>query len=482
MAAVRNKRELNASVRGALDAIKMYKSDVKEELREYKKLARIVRDTRDAYEKTRIAAERRGSSRNEKRNARAEESYRFARLEYDRVSTRIDTTLGFIEREYSKLIDAYRSLSNIKRAERVHREYDEYREGVLKLMEKSGEADGYVPIIDTPEKTLDEDGPDGEPAPALAPAPDPAPSVRPAAVSSTVTSVTVAPVTIDVTPIVERAIDSVIERLDAGLTKKIEEYIKGFNIPSDGYTPGRQKIDTFCVTGAYRQRIYNFLRKEIAAGRQAYIICSMVEQNDTIPDDRAAATAYAAMLSEQVFPDLHVACVHGRMKSKEKDKVMSAFAAGEIDILVSTTVVEVGVDVPNSTVMVVEDADRFGLSQLHQLRGRVGRGQHKSYCILISDNKNDDTRQRLSVMAKTSDGFKIAEEDLKLRGPGDFFGQRQHGLPTLKVADLSCDMALLKEAQGAAHELLRIDPELAHHHTTAQRIKELFDASAEMMN
>ena len=250
----------------------------------------------------------------------------------------------------------------------------------------------------------------------------------------------------------------------------------------DELPPGRQKIDTFSVTGAYRERIYNFLRKEIAAGRQAYVICSMVEQNDTIPDDRAAATAYAEMLSTKVFPDLRVACVHGRMKPKEKDKVMSAFSSGEVDILVSTTVVEVGVDVPNATVMVIEDADRFGLSQLHQLRGRVGRGQHKSYCILISDNKNEDTRQRLKVMAQTSDGFKIAEEDLRLRGPGDFFGQRQHGLPSLKVADLSCDMALLKEAQNAAHELLRIDPELTHHRATAQRIEELFEANSEMMN
>ena len=250
----------------------------------------------------------------------------------------------------------------------------------------------------------------------------------------------------------------------------------------DELPPGRQKIDTFSVTGAYRERIYNFLRKEIAAGRQAYIICSMVERNDEIPDDRAAVTEYTKHLQEQVFPDLRVACVHGRMKPKEKDAVMSAFAAGETDILVSTTVVEVGVDVPNSTVMVVEDADRFGLSQLHQLRGRVGRGEHKSYCILISDNKNEDTRQRLKVMAKTSDGFKIAEEDLRLRGPGDFFGQRQHGLPALKIADLSCDASLLKEAQDAAHALLRIDPQLNAHPETAKRISELFEASAEMMN
>ena len=174
----------------------------------------------------------------------------------------------------------------------------------------------------------------------------------------------------------------------------------------DELPPGRQKIDTFAVTEAYRQRIYRFLAKEIAAGRQAYIICSMVEENE--PDGRKAATEYARMLQAEVFPDLRVACVHGRMKPKEKDAVMASFSSGETHILVSTTVVEVGVDVPNATVMVIEDADRFGLSQLHQLRGRVGRGRHKSYCILISDNRNEETRARLKVMTQTGDGFKIA--------------------------------------------------------------------------
>ncbi len=250
----------------------------------------------------------------------------------------------------------------------------------------------------------------------------------------------------------------------------------------DELPPGRQKIDTFAVPGSYHQRVYNFLRKEIAAGRQAYIICSMVEENDAIPDDRKAATEYAAMLQTQVFPDLRVACVHGRMKSKEKDRVMAAFANRETDILVSTTVVEVGVDVPNATVMVVEDADRFGLSQLHQLRGRVGRGQYKSYCILISDNRAEETRARLKVMTKTADGFRIAEEDLRLRGPGDFFGQRQHGLPALKVADLSCDVALLKEAQTAAERLLERDPELKDAPVTAQRIELLFTAGGDTLN
>ena len=250
----------------------------------------------------------------------------------------------------------------------------------------------------------------------------------------------------------------------------------------DELPPGRQKIDTFSVTGAYRERFQNFVRKEIAAGRQAYIICSMVEKTDTVPDERKAVTEYAKHLQESVFPDLRVACVHGRMKPREKDAVMAAFSAGETDILVSTTVVEVGVDVPNATVMVVEDADRFGLSQLHQLRGRVGRGEHKSYCILVSDNKNEETRERLKVMTKTTDGFKIAEEDLRLRGPGDFFGERQHGLPAMKVADLSCDMALLKEAQTAAEELLRRDPLLAKYPATARRVAEMFESRTGAMN
>ena len=161
---------------------------------------------------------------------------------------------------------------------------------------------------------------------------------------------------------------------------------------------------------------------------------------------------------------------------------MAAFAAGETHILVSTTVVEVGVDVPNATVMVIEDADRFGLSQLHQLRGRVGRGKHKSYCILVSDNQNEETRSRLRVMTQTGDGFKIAEEDLRLRGPGDFFGQRQHGLPALKVADLSCDMNLLKEAQAAAEKLLERDPQLHSHSVTALRVQQMFSLSADAMN
>ena len=250
----------------------------------------------------------------------------------------------------------------------------------------------------------------------------------------------------------------------------------------DELPPGRQKVDTFAVGEAYRQRVYAFLRKLIQEGRQAYIICPMVERNDAFPDDRKAVTEYAEMLRAQVFPDLQVSYVHGKMKPKEKESVMAAFAAGETDILVSTTVVEVGVDVPNAAVMLIENAERFGLSQLHQLRGRVGRGQHKSYCILLSDNQSQETRARLNVMTHTSDGFRIAEEDLRLRGPGDFFGQRQHGLPSMKIADLSCDMALLKEAQGAAEGLLARDPDLASCPLTAARVRELFGGSRDAMN
>ena len=250
----------------------------------------------------------------------------------------------------------------------------------------------------------------------------------------------------------------------------------------DELPPGRKPVDTFAVSSSYHERIYAFLRKHIADGRQAYIVCSQVSESEDQQDERKAVTEYAKMLQEQVFPDLKVAFVHGKMKAKEKDAVMTAFANRETDILVSTTVIEVGVDVPNAAVMVVENAERFGLSQLHQLRGRVGRGQHQSYCILISDNQNEETKARLKVMTKTTDGFKIAEEDLRLRGPGDFFGVRQHGLPGLRIADIGCDTKLLREAQEAAESLLAADPELTRHPATAERITELFTQNADALN
>ena len=244
----------------------------------------------------------------------------------------------------------------------------------------------------------------------------------------------------------------------------------------DELPPGRQRVDTVAVGEKYRRRLNGFIHKQVAEGHQVFIVCPLVEENGETQDERKAVTAYAQHLQQQVFPDLRVSVLHGRMKPREKEKVMAAFAAGESDILVSTTVVEVGVDVPNATLMVVENADRFGLSQLHQLRGRVGRGQAKSYCVLLSDVQNDDTKRRLKALTQTSDGFRIAEEDLKLRGPGDFFGSRQHGLPTLKAADLSCDMPLLAEARDAAQQLLAGDPLLTRpeHAVLRRRVQALF--------
>ena len=205
----------------------------------------------------------------------------------------------------------------------------------------------------------------------------------------------------------------------------------------DELPPGRTPVQTFVVGEDKRQRMYGFVRKLVGEGRQAYIVCPAVEEGEDEGAGLKAAASYARSLQTEVFPDLRVGLVHGKMKPREKDAVMTAFAGGELDVLVSTTVIEVGVDVPNAALMVVENADRFGLSQLHQLRGRVGRGRHQSYCVLVTSTRNPDSRARLKVLTKTTDGFQIAEEDLKLRGPGDFFGQRQHGLPQLRIADLA---------------------------------------------
>ena len=184
----------------------------------------------------------------------------------------------------------------------------------------------------------------------------------------------------------------------------------------------------------------------------------------------------------EAFPELKVACVHGRMKPKDKDAVMASFVSGEANVLVSTTVIEVGVDVPNACLMVVENAERFGLSQLHQLRGRVGRGSHKSWCILVSDAEGEEVRARLDILCKTNDGFKVAEEDLRLRGPGDFFGSRQSGLPEMHVADLGGDAQVLQRAQQAALRLLETDPGLREHPALRERVNRLFHDSADSFN
>ena len=212
--------------------------------------------------------------------------------------------------------------------------------------------------------------------------------------------------------------------------------------------PGREAVDTFLVGESYRARVNAFIRKQVAEGHQCFVVCPAVEESEDL--GIKAATVWAETLQKTVFPDLRIALLHGQMRGAEKEEAMAAFARGEADVMVATTVIEVGVDVPNATLMVIEDADRFGLSQLHQLRGRVGRGKAKSYCILTSHNKNPETLQRLKALCKTTDGFKIAEEDLALRGPGDFFGSRQSGLPTFRVANLSYDLQTLKDAQTAS--------------------------------
>lgn len=224
----------------------------------------------------------------------------------------------------------------------------------------------------------------------------------------------------------------------------------------DELPPGRQPIETYYVTGKLRARAFTYVKKHLDEGRQGYVVCPLVEEGD---EDIAAAESYAENLSKGFFNGYKVGLLHGKMKPKQKDEVMSRFVSGEIQLLIATTVIEVGVDVPNAVIMVIENAERFGLSQLHQLRGRIGRGQYKSTCILISDAKTDGVKKRMEIMTKTTDGFKIADEDLKMRGPGDFFGARQHGLPNMKMASLT-DSELLTEAHRFASALLADDPEL----------------------
>ena len=250
----------------------------------------------------------------------------------------------------------------------------------------------------------------------------------------------------------------------------------------DELPPGRESVDTFLVGESYRARINAFIRKQVSEGHQCFVVCPAVEENEDL--GIKAATVWAETLQKTVFPDLRIALLHGQMKGAEKEEAMAAFARGEADVMVATTVIEVGVDVPNATLMVIEDADRFGLSQLHQLRGRVGRGKAKSYCILTSHNRNEETIKRLKALCKTTDGFKIAEEDLALRGPGDFFGQRQSGLPTFRVANLSYDLATLKEAQSASAQWIETYgtsdmPEAA---ALRERIGDLFQRAEGTMN
>ena len=250
----------------------------------------------------------------------------------------------------------------------------------------------------------------------------------------------------------------------------------------DELPPGREPVDTFLVGESYRPRINAFIRKQVSEGHQCFVVCPAVEENEEL--GIKAASVWADTLQQTVFPDLRIALLHGQMKGAEKEAAMASFARGEADVMVATTVIEVGVDVPNATLMVIEDADRFGLSQLHQLRGRVGRGKAKSYCILTTHNRNPETLQRLKALCKTADGFKIAEEDLRLRGPGDFFGSRQSGLPAFRVADLGCDLAAMKDAQQASADWIDAygTSDTPEANALRQRIGDLFARSEGTMN
>lgn len=240
----------------------------------------------------------------------------------------------------------------------------------------------------------------------------------------------------------------------------------------DELPPGRQEIRTDVVDSRYHKRLYKFIKDAIARGEQCYIVCPAVEENET---NIKSAEELADELANGEFKGYNLGILHGKMKPKDKEAIMKSFASGKVSLLVATTVVEVGVDVPNATIMVIENAERFGLSTLHQLRGRVGRGNKKSYCVLVSDAKGETARERLMTMKKYSDGFKIADTDLKLRGPGDFFGSRQHGLPELKIADMVEDMDTLQNAQECAKSILRNDFSLSNHPALKKQMNKMFE-------
>ena len=246
----------------------------------------------------------------------------------------------------------------------------------------------------------------------------------------------------------------------------------------DELPPGRQTVKTKWLQPEQMASAYAFIRKQVAEGYQAFIICPLIEESEAIAA-QAAVVEYER-LSQEVFTDLRLGLLHGRLSGEEKDSVMENFRTGDLDILVSTPVIEVGVDIPNATVMMVESADRFGLSQLHQFRGRVGRGQAQSYCMLVAENPSEVGRERLDIIENTQDGFMLAEEDLKLRGPGEFFGTRQSGLPDLRMARLS-DVALLELARKEAIAIFEKDSEMkeAEHRLLAREIDRVWPKSGE---
>lgn len=221
----------------------------------------------------------------------------------------------------------------------------------------------------------------------------------------------------------------------------------------DELPPNRQKIDTFAVTASKEERVNNFIKQQIEEGRQAYVVCPLVEENDEI--NAKSVLEIAEKYKNETFKEYRVEYLHGKLKPKEKEQIMEKFKNGEIDILISTTVIEVGVDVPNATMMIIENAERFGLATLHQLRGRVGRGKYKSYCILKYKGNSETIRERMKIMVETNDGFKISEKDLEIRGSGEFFGTKQHGIPEFKIANLFEDLEMLKSVQSLAIKIIR---------------------------
>jgi ATP-dependent DNA helicase RecG len=244
---------------------------------------------------------------------------------------------------------------------------------------------------------------------------------------------------------------------------------------------GRRPIVTRVVSRSDRHQAYDFIAGQLRKGRQAFFVCPLIEESDKL-NAKSAEEAYHA-LSRDVFPEFRLKLLHGRMKAAEKEAVMHAFAEREFDLLVATVVIEVGIDIPNATVMAIENAERFGLSQLHQLRGRIGRGSHRSYCLLFPGSAGPDAMERLEVVASTTDGFKIAEEDLRLRGPGEFFGTRQHGLPELTISDLGRDYDILRLAHRDAFEMVKADPALAkgRHPVISDRVKDKFKGRLDLI-
>jgi len=250
----------------------------------------------------------------------------------------------------------------------------------------------------------------------------------------------------------------------------------------DELPPGRKKIKTYVITSNMKKRAYSFIKEQVKKGRQAYIVCPLVEESETI--SAQSASELYKKLKDGVFSDLNLGLLHGQMKSSEKDIIMTKFKNKEIDVLVSTTVIEVGVNVPNANIMLIENAERFGLAQLHQLRGRVGRGEYQSYCILVNESKSKVSKERMRILEQTEDGFLIAEKDLQIRGPGEFFGTRQHGLPELRIANLFTDIKILKLSQEIAFRILEEDPNLIskNNKLIKERILNLFNKESQLIS